>query len=230
MRLIHFIGTLLCAVAIGFGAAASAVAAAEPKDGVQYLTLPQAQNTGAGNKVEVTEFFAYSCPHCNSFEPLLAAWVKQQGDNIVFKRVHVSGGPAALAQQKLFYTLDALGLLESHHLKAFNAMHVERLRFASDEAVFDWAAKAGIDRARFVDAYMAPFGMPAKLRRSERMMADYRIDSWPTIAVGGRYLTSPSQAGTGAPGLQSAQTETQLQQSALSVMDFLVAKAKAEKK
>ena len=222
----RFIRTLLCAAAIGFGVAASAFAA-DPKDGVQYLTLPEAQSTDAGNKVEVTEFFAYYCPHCNSFEPLLEAWVKKQGANIVFKRVHVSGGPGVLPQQKLFYTLEALGLLEQYHLKAFNAMHVERLRLASDEAVFDWAAKAGIDRAKFVEAYKSPFGMPAQLRRSDRMMADYRIDSWPTIAVGGRYLTSPTQAGEGA---QAPQTEQQLQQSALGVMDFLVAKAKAEKK
>jgi thiol:disulfide interchange protein DsbA len=222
MRIIR---TLLCAAAIGFGVAASAFAA-DPKNGVQYLTLPDIQNTDAGNKVEVTEFFAYYCPHCDRFEMPLAAWVKKQGANIVFKRVHVPGGPGVLPQQKLFYTLEALGLLDQFHVKAFSAMHVERLRLASDEAVFDWAARAGIDRAKFADAYNS-FGVQAKLRRADRMMADYRIDSWPTVAIGGRYLTSPTQAGEGA---QAPQTEEQLQQSALGVMDFLVAKAKAEKK
>lgn len=221
----RFIRTLLCAAAIGFGVAATA-AAAEPKNGVQYLTLPDVQNTDAGNKVEVTEFFAYYCPHCDRFEPLLAAWVRKQGAKIAFKRVHVSSGPGVLPQQKLFYTLEALGLLDQYHVKAFNAMHVDRLRLASDEAVFDWAAKAGIDRAKFVDAYNS-FGVQAKVRRADRMMADYRIDSWPTVAIGGRYLTSPTQAGEGA---QAPQTEEQLQQSALGVMDFLVAKAKTEKK
>ena len=219
-----FIRTLLCAAAIGIAATAT-VSAAEPANGVQYLTLPDVQNTDAGNKVEVTEFFAYYCPHCDRFEPLLAAWVKKQGANIVFRRVHVSGGAGVLPQQKLFYTLEALGLLDQYHVKAFNAMHVERLRLATDEAVFDWAVKAGIDRAKFVEAYNS-FGVQAKLRRAQRMMADYRIESWPTIAIDGRFLTSPTQAGEGAP----PQTEPQLQQSALGVMDFLVAKAKAEKK
>ena len=219
------IRSLLCAAAIGVAAATSAAAAA-PADGVQYLTLPQAQNTDAGRKVEVTEFFAYYCPHCDRFEPLLAAWVKKQGANIVFRRVHVSGrGPGMLAQQKLFYTLDALGLLDQYHAKAFHAMHVERLRLASDEEVLDWAVGAGIDRARFVDAYNS-FGVQAKVRRAGQLMADYRIDSWPTVAVDGRFLTSPSQAGEGA----GPQTETQQQQQALGVMDFLVAKAKADNK
>jgi thiol:disulfide interchange protein DsbA len=227
----RFISTLLCAAAIGFGwsataGSATAAAAADPANGVQYLTLPDVQNTGAGNKVEVTEFFAYYCPHCDRFEPLLAAWVKKQGDNIVFRRVHVASGPGVLPQQKLFYTLEALGLLDQYHVKAFEAMHVQRLRLASDKEVFDWAATAGIDRAKFIDAYNS-FGVQAKVRRAERMMAEYRIDSWPTVAIGGRYLTSPTQAGEGS---QTPQTETQLQQSALGVMDFLVAKAKAEKK
>jgi thiol:disulfide interchange protein DsbA len=216
----RFIPTLLCAAAI---AVAATAAAADPANGVQYLTLPDVQHTDAGNKVEVTEFFAYYCPHCNRFEPLLAAWVKKQGANIVFRRVHVGGG--VLPQQKLFYTLEALGLLEQYHARAFHAMHVERLRLATDQAVFDWAAGAGIERARFAEAYNS-FGVQAKVRRAERMMADYRIDSWPTVAIDGRFLTSPTQAGEGGP----AQTEPQLQQSALGVMDFLVAQAKAEKK
>ena len=28
-------------------------------------------------KVEVVEFFWYSCPHCHAFEPKLEAWLKQ---------------------------------------------------------------------------------------------------------------------------------------------------------
>jgi thiol:disulfide interchange protein DsbA len=215
---------LLCAAAIGFAAAASAFAV-EPKNGAEYITLPEVQNTDAGNKVEVTEFFAYYCPHCNRFEPLLAEWVRKQGADIVFKRVHVSGGPAVLPQQRLFYTLEALGLLGQYHDKVFNAMHVERQRLRSDEEVLDWAVKSGIERAKFLDAWNS-FGVQAKLRRANAMMAAYRIDEWPRVAIDGRFMTSPSQAGTGS----AARTETELQQSALQVMDYLVAKAKAEKR
>ena len=221
MRLIR---TLLCAAAFGFIAASAG--AAEPKNGAEYLTLPEAQNTDAGNKVEVTEFFAYYCPHCARFEAPLEAWVKKQGDNIVIRRVHVSNGAGVLPQQRLFYTLESLGLLGQYHQKVFDAMHVERLRLGSDEAVFDWAEKAGIDRTRFIDTYRS-FGVQAKLRRADAMMAAYRIDSWPMIAIDGRYMTSPSRAGE---AVKTPQTEAEMQQSALQVMDFLVAKAKAEKK
>jgi thiol:disulfide interchange protein DsbA len=119
-----------------------------------------------------------------------------------------------------------MGLLEQYHDKVFSAMHVERLRLASDEQVFDWAARAGIDRARFVDTYRS-FGVQAKLRRAAQMVEDYRVNYWPLVAIDGRFITSPSQANE---GVTEARTEAQQQQVALQVMDYLVAKARAEKR
>jgi len=219
---------LLCsALVLGLaGATLPALAApAAPKEGVQYKVLPQKQDTQAGKAVEVVEFFAYYCPHCNVFEPLLAEWVKKQGNNIVFKRVHVSAGPRVAPQQRLFYTLEAMGLLGQYHQKAFAAIHEGRLRFADDEEVIDWAAKSGIDRARFTDTYRS-MGVAGKLRNATSMMDAYGVDHWPFVAIDGRFVTSPSMANAGG---SEARTETEQQQVALGVMDALVAKARADK-
>ena len=78
---------------------------------------------------------------------------KKQGDNIVFKRVHVSRDDSVAPQQRLFFTLQAMGLLDKLHAKVFNAMHVERNRLATDDAVFDFVAKQGVDRQKFIDTY-----------------------------------------------------------------------------
>jgi len=218
---------LFCTALLGL-AATSAIGtpafAAEPQLGQQYLALPNAQPTDTGKKVEVIEFFAYYCPHCNAFEPQLAAWVKKQGDNIVFKRVHVAAGAGAQAQQRLFYTLDAMGLLAQYHAKVFEAMHVQRQRLSSDEQVFDWAAQAGIDRARFIETYRS-FGIQARLRRAASMMDAYSVEYWPLLVIDGKFVTSPSQAGKSLPG----SSEAEQQAGALQVMDVLVARAKAEK-
>ncbi|MGJ7915607.1 thiol:disulfide interchange protein DsbA/DsbL [Massilia sp. LXY-6] len=212
-----------CTALLGLAEAAVALpAAAEPQDGVDYLTLPARLPTDTGRKVEVIEFFAYYCPHCYAFEPVLNAWVRRQGDNIVFKRVHVARDAGVAPQQRLFFTLEAMGLLEQYHDKVFDAMHVERLRLNSDEQVFDWAEKNGIERAKFVDTYRS-FGIQQRLRRADAMMDAYHIDRWPVVAIGGRYLTSPSHAGAYA---NEARTEAQQQEVALKVMDYLVAKAK----
>lgn len=214
-----------CAALLGLaatGAVSLPAAAAEPQDGTDYLTLLSILPTDTGRKVEVIEFFAYYCPHCHAFEPVLQAWVKRQGENIVFKRVHISGGASVAPQQRLFFTLEAMGLLEQYHDKVFNAMHVERLRLNSDEQVFDWIARNGIDRARFVDTWRS-FGIQQRLRRTDAMMDAYHVDHWPLVAIGGRYLTSPSHAGARAKG---ASTEAEQQEMALRVMDYLVAKAR----
>jgi thiol:disulfide interchange protein DsbA len=205
---------------------AVAVQAADPKEGQNYLALPTAQNTDAGKKVEVIEFFAYYCPHCDAFEPALNEWVRKQGDNIAYRRVHVERDINVLPQQRLFFTLEAMGLVEQYHAKVFAAMHKDRLRLNRDEQVFDWIEKNGIERSRFIDVYRS-FGIQARLRRTSAMMEAYKIDSWPMIAVDGRWLTSPYMASEGSP---TRLEEPAQQQEALKVMDFLVARAKAEKK
>ncbi|WP_075794561.1 thiol:disulfide interchange protein DsbA/DsbL [Massilia putida] len=216
--------TALLGLAAGFNAASAL--AADPQAGAQYVVLPVPQPTDTGKKVEVIEFFAYYCPHCYAFEPALEAWVKKQGDNIVFKRVHVPRDASVLPQQRLFYTLDAMGLLSQYHQKVFDAMHQQHLRLSSDEQVFDWVAQNGIDRAKFIDTYRS-FGIQAKLRRASAMMEAYGVDRWPLVVIDGRFITSPSHAGAGAP---EGTTEAQQQQTALQAMDFLVTKAKADKR
>jgi thiol:disulfide interchange protein DsbA len=217
--------SLLALLAFAAAAFTGPVLAADPRDGADYTTLPTPQPTDTGRKIEVIEFFAYYCPHCYAFEPALAAWVKKQGDNIVFKRVHVERGAAVLPQERLFYTLEAMGLLDAFHTKAFDAMHVEHLRLRSDEEVFDWAAKNGIDRARFADVYNS-FGLQAKLRRTNAMMDAYGVDRWPMVVVDGRWITSPSHAAGSVP---AGASEAQQQQAALQTMDWLVARAKANR-
>ena len=215
----------LFALALAATALTAAASPADPRNGTEYLTLPETQNTDAGTKLEVTECCAYYCPHCHSYGPVLADWVKKQGANISFKRVHVAHHPSVVPQQRLYYTLESMGLAEQYHAKVFAAMHEQHLRLSSDEQVFDWAASAGIERAAFIEAYRS-FGVQAKVQRARAMMTSYKLQQWPTVAIDGRFLTSPWQAGQGA----GEASEAQQQQWSLQVMDFLVAKAKAEKK
>jgi thiol:disulfide interchange protein DsbA len=206
----------LCGVAL--------VASAEPKNGVDYRTLPTAQPTEAGKKIEVTEFFAYYCPHCNAFQPALSAWAKAQGANIAFKRIHVGNGPSVLPQQRLFFALEALGLQDQLDGKVFHAMHVDRLRLNTDELIVDFIAKQGVDRKKFIDAYNS-FGVAARIRRANAMMEAYQVDSWPMIAIDGRFITSPSLANS-----SPAKSEAELHAKVLAVMDHLVKTAQAGKK
>jgi thiol:disulfide interchange protein DsbA len=111
------------------------------------------------------------------------------------------------------------------HSKIFNEMHVNHNRMNRDEMVFDFIAKQGIDKQKFIDTYRG-FGVAGSVRRAGSMMDAYTVDSWPLIAIDGKYITSPTMANEGSKSASSKPSCTRR----LQVMDVLVAKAKAEKK
>ncbi|MRW87231.1 thioredoxin domain-containing protein [Pseudoduganella sp. FT26W] len=221
MQFLKFILTAVTLSAVAFTASASP---ANPKDGVEYKTLVAPQPVDSGKKVEIIEFFDYACPHCAGFDATLNAWVKKQGDNIAFKRVHIGRQGADLPQQKMFYTLQAMGVLTPElHTKIFNEIHVNHNRMNRDELAFDFIAKQGIDKQKFIDTYRG-FGVAAYVRKTASMMDAYGVEFWPMLAVDGKYITAPSMAEA------NATSEAQLNEAVTQVLDVLVTKAKAEKK
>jgi thiol:disulfide interchange protein DsbA len=222
MRLIQ---NLFFALAL-LGAAGAHASADKPISGREYLMLPETQNTDAGAKIEVTEFFSYACPHCHAFEPELSAWIAKNQGKIVFKRVHLAFSAGEVPLQRLYSTLEAMGIAEANHGKVFEAIHVKRARMNSDEAVFEWAQNAGLDRAKFTEAYRS-FGTQARVNRAKTLATAYMVRQWPMIAIDGRFMTSPHQVGSAVnPPLGEAESRL----GAFKVMDMLVARALAEKK
>ena len=198
---------------------------AEPKNGAEYVTLAAPQPTqAAGKKVEVIEFFMYHCPACNALEPHLAAWVKKQGDNIVFKRVHFPYAGPNDPEAHLHLTLEAMGKAEEMSPRVFRAFHIERVRLNKDDAILEWIPKQGIDKAKFLE-YWNSFGVLTKLKRAPQIMANYKIDGAPSLVVDGRFMTSPSQVMQANPSMPQAQVYASTQQ----VLDALVAQAAKEK-
>src|SRR3546814_9275739 len=65
-------------------AAVSAGALFAPLSGAQaaehYVTVEPAQPSDTTGKIEVLEFFAYTCPHCNTIEPMVEKWAKTLPD------------------------------------------------------------------------------------------------------------------------------------------------------
>ncbi|MEB0138959.1 MULTISPECIES: thiol:disulfide interchange protein DsbA/DsbL [unclassified Undibacterium] len=223
MRVLSQVLRGLLLLGLGFLASGAGASPAAPQSGVEYRVLSRTQPTESGKKVEVIEFFGYFCPHCNALEPVIAEWVKKQGDNIVFKRVHVNFH-GLVTQQKLYFTLEAMGKTEEYHAKAFNAYHVERNRLQSDADIMEFVAKSGIDKQKFSDIYNS-FAISSKLSRATQLMESYQIDSVPTIAIDGRYVTSPAQAVSTVTRV----SEDQQNRAVIQVLDFLVAKAAKEK-
>ena len=174
----------------------SAWAQALFKPGKDYLPLERPVATEAGNgKIELIEFFWYSCPHCNAFEPTFAQWIKTAPKDVVVRRVPVAFREDFVPQQRLFFALEALNLLESLHAKVFVAIHVEKQPLNTETAIADWVGKQGVDKAKFLETFKS-FGVASKLKRAVQLQIDYKVEGVPSFGIAGRFYTDGSIAGS----------------------------------
>ena len=184
---------------------------AEPQEGKQYLRLTTPAPTEApAGKVEVVEFFWYSCPHCNAFEPTFAAWKQKAPANVSVRRVPVAFNASFVPQQKLFFTLQAMDNFDAMHVKVFHAIHVERNKLAKDEDIFAWVQKQGVDVVKFKEIYNS-FGVSNQVRKATQLQQAYDVEGVPSMGVAGRFYTDGPRAGN--------------MPNVLRVVEFLVDKA-----
>jgi thiol:disulfide interchange protein DsbA len=184
------------------------------EEGFDYRILPIAQPLESKGKVEVIEFFWYGCPHCYDFEPELSSWVMRQPKDVVFRRVPVAFRDDFMPHSQLFYALEAMGKGDAFNEKVMYAMHKENKRLLTEPEIADWVASQGIDRNTFLATYRS-FAVVSKARTAKQLVEAYRIDGVPTIVMQGKYVTSPSIAGTKA--------------KAIAVMDHLEEKIRKDK-
>jgi protein dithiol oxidoreductase (disulfide-forming) len=167
-------------------------------EGREYKLIVPPQPPQASGKIEVIEFFSYACPHCAEFEPDLQAWIKRKPKDVEYRAIPMVFRQEWKAPAKLFFTLEAMGLLEKYHAKVYDAIHKERKELFTDPAVKEWAKSVGIDSAKFDEVYDS-FGIDAKLQRGAAMGKEYGAQFTPALAVNGKFLTAPSMV-TSPPG------------------------------
>ena len=170
--------------------------------GKDYIKLDRGvpTETEAG-KVEVIEFFWYSCGHCNAFEPTFAQWVKNAPKDVLVRRIPVAFREDFAPQQRLFFTLEAMGLLDKLHVKVFQAIHVERLPLNTDATILTWVEKQGVDKTKFADMAKS-FAVASKLKRAVQLQNDFKIEGVPSLGVAGKYYIDGTSAGSMERALQ----------------------------
>jgi thiol:disulfide interchange protein DsbA len=192
------IATASVAAAASLGALSTPALAQAPapRAGTDFLVLdkPAPVEAPAG-KVEVVEFFWYSCPHCNSFEPALDEWIKKAPKDVVVRRVPIAFRPDFEPQQRLYYVLEAMNKVDELHKKVFYAIHVEKQMLNTPDLIAAWAEKQGLNKAKFLETYNS-FSVATKARKATQLQDAYKIDGVPALGVAGRYFTSGSMAQT----------------------------------
>ncbi len=160
--------------------------AADLKPGQDYRDIdpPLAPDR---NKVEVTEFFWYGCPHCFNLESVIPRWAGKLPPSVNFRRVPVvfpdgKWTPGA----RLYYTLEAMNLLERLHADVFFAIHVERKRLHDQKTLFEWVAGKGVDAKAFAEAW-GSFGVHSRVQQARELTTRAGLNGVPAMVVDGRY-------------------------------------------
>ena len=102
----------LAAIPLILGAHAAARAQEQFLPGRHFLDVSPRQPTKDARHVEVLEFFAYSCSHCNAFEPAIDAWQKKLPRDVLFRRIPVAFREDLVIHQELYFAIEAMGLVE----------------------------------------------------------------------------------------------------------------------
>jgi protein dithiol oxidoreductase (disulfide-forming) len=180
------------------------------------VQLKNPQPVEADGKIEVIEFFGYGCIHCAQLEPKLEQWVKRQPADVKVRRMPVEYASKGVESIPIYYTLEAMGMLEKLHQKIFDAVHVENVIVANPAAFNKWLEKQGVDPAKYEQVKQS-FSVNGKINRAKRIAADYEIISTPTIVVNGRFAVQQPGGPNGAERM-------------FANIDRLIAEARASQK
>lgn len=183
------------------------------KEGVHYELLSDPQPTEVPpGKIEVRELFSYGCPHCYRLEQPLEHWLKNKPDDVAFIAMPGILSPSWTIYGKVFYTLEALGQLDTMHGRVFEAMHEQHRRLATEDAFARFFESQGIDADKFREA-MNSLAVITKTNHAAELTKSYDVSGVPALIVNGRYRVLNS----GATSYEEL----------FSVVDFLVDKERA---
>jgi protein dithiol oxidoreductase (disulfide-forming) len=185
----------LAGLALATAGAPPAWGQAAAVEGRDYVRLNTQVPVPAGGKIDLIEFFSYGCPHCYSFEPALDAWLKKLPADVAFRRVPATFNAPFEGFAKVYYALEALGLVEQMHKRVFAAIHVQRQRLDKEADLAAFVQSAGADSTKFIEAYKS-FGVATKVRQAKQLAEGYKIDGVPALGIHGRFFTSGSLAGS----------------------------------
>ncbi|WP_206022296.1 thiol:disulfide interchange protein DsbA/DsbL [Billgrantia bachuensis] len=165
-------------------------------EGQHYEKLPEPIETQAGEgQVEVTEVFWYGCPHCYNLEEPLNAWVAEQSDDVAFNRMPATMGGDWNTHAVMFYAAEELGIREEAHADIFHAIHEEGQRLNNADSIARFLSQYDVSEEEVRQALDA-FGVKSQVNKAHARMRTMRLMGVPALVVDGRYLVTPSSAGS----------------------------------
>ncbi len=181
----------------------------EYEEGTHCMELPIPLKTATKDKIEVTEYFSYGCPHCYQFDPMITAWETGLPGDVKFNRTPAIWNKDYQVYAQTYFAAEALDVVEKLHTPLFQAIHAQGKRLNDPKLMAMFFAEFGIDPVDFAKVYNS-FGVRASVQQAEAKGRAYRSTGVPAIIVNGKYRIEGKMAGSNS--------------NMLRITDFLIQK------
>jgi thiol:disulfide interchange protein DsbA len=201
----HIAGTAAAALGGGSALLAGRAGAQEAvAEGRDFIGIDKPVQMPKDGRIHVVEFFWYGCPHCYAFEPHLEPWVRRLPPDVSFRRVPY-GFDEALREthQRIYFTLEVLGLVEALHAKVFDHFHRLHRPINTRQDMLNFAHDYHADVAK-VGAAWDGFAVATRMRQAKAECESYGVDFVPLVGIQGRFLTTPRTDADGPRALAAA--------------------------
>ena len=190
----RLIQTALMALAgLGLSALASAATLVE---GQHYEVLPErVESRVADDQIEVTEAFWYGCPHCYNLQGAVENWYETLGDDVTIVHLPATMGGDWNTHATVFYAAEELGIREEAHADIFEAIHENGQRLIDADSIAVFFSDYGVSEDDARQALNA-FAVKSQVNQAHARMRAMGLMGVPALVVDGRYLVTPSSAGS----------------------------------
>ena len=202
------ITALTSVIAISIFVFFTSTSQAEFVAGKNFIVIEKPVETETGEKVEVRELFWYFCPHCFSVHPMLEDWMKTM-DSSAQLVLQPAVFPGWEYGSTFYYVLEELGELDRLHSALFNAIHIQKLNFKTQQDFVTWLSLNGVNEDNANKVYES-FPVKVAVNKAKANTYKYRITGVPAFIVNGKYMVNSTSAGS--------------QEKIFEVIDYLIQK------
>lgn len=160
-------------------------------EGVEYQRIEGgAPYRPVPGKIEVAEVFAYWCPHCAHFDPMLQAWKRTLPASARMVVLPLASGPDD-AWSRMFFAAEASKTLAVLHPRLFASIHEtgELPRTATLPQIAAYAARVkGVDAKALAAALKDSRAIDAGMEQAHAFALRSQIQGTPSLVIDGKYL------------------------------------------
>ena len=164
----------------------SSAAQAQPfEEGRHYVAI-NAMSATPSDKVLITEAFAYPCPACRAFLPVMHDWTENAPDYVEVERLPIVLRPGWEPFARAYYTVLVMDLGFEAHEAIFKALHDERRPIRSMEDIGVVVEPFGVDANAFVQTSQS-FAVESMMGRNRTDVRRFGIRSTPNVIIQGKW-------------------------------------------